>query len=496
MIYTFFVSFVLGIICQYFLGASFSFILFLTLLFIVLFLFFKSFKEENKNVENIFNIKGTQISLIFFVFLFGVSRVYFSSFGYTPVLDSYIDKEKTFDASIVKEPDVRDDSVRYTLSLEEQNIKTKVLVVGDRFPLYGYGDKLKITGTLQIPKNFDTEGGRVFDYKSFLLKDGIHFVMYRPEIEKVESGGGFVSKLLKFKNANIENIQNVVVEPNASFIAGVLLGTKQSLGKDLLNMFQNVGLIHVVVLSGYNLTIISVCIFYLTSFLDKRNLGVILSVIFLILFSLMVGFGATIIRSLLMTCIAFLAKYLGRPNDALRALFVTLFLMLIWNPHLLLYDPSFQLSAMATFGLIVFSPILEKFLSEKIYWFSKHKNIREVVSSTFSVQIFLLPLLVQMSGIFSPVSFLVNIVSLPFVPLVMLFGFLTSIFGFVSEYLALPFGMLAYLSSQIVLWIVEFANSIPFAVLSVGHIPLWSVFICYLLFGILYLKITKQKHTF
>jgi competence protein ComEC len=429
------------------------------------------------------------------VFLIGLSRIYFSFLQlHSFVFDSYIDKEIISDVSIIAEPDIRDDSVRYIVSLKNENIDTKVMVVSDRFPLFEYGDKLKVKGRLELPQNFEKENGEIFDYKSFLLKDGIRFMMYRPEIEKIKDGSGFVYQILKFKKSNIENIREVIVEPNASFISGVMLGTKQSLGKDLLAMFQNVGLIHVVVLSGYNMTIIATGVLYLTSLFGKKNIGIILSLIFLILFSLMVGFGATILRALLMTSIALLAKYLGRPYQALRALFVATFFMLMRNPYLLLHDPSFQLSVMATFGLIVFSPLVDKFLFEKISWFRKNNNIREVVSSTFAVQIFLLPLLIKMSGIFSPVSFFVNIISLPFVTLVMFFGFLTSAFGFVSSVISLPFGILAYLSSQAILIIVEFANNLPFSVLALGNISYWFVFVCYALFGFLYFRITKQKH--
>jgi competence protein ComEC len=70
----------------------------------------------------------------------------------------------------------------------------------------------------------------------------------------------------------------------------------------------------------------------------------------------MTGASATIVRATVMALIVLFAKLLGRESEAIKALFVAGFLMLLVNPMLLLYDPSFQLSFLATLGLLLFSP--------------------------------------------------------------------------------------------------------------------------------------------
>jgi competence protein ComEC len=374
-----------------------------------------------------------------------------------------------------------------------------MMVVTDRFPEFEYGDKIKVTGKLDLPKNFTNDIGVGFDYVSYLAKDKIHFLIYRPQIEKVGSGNAnfIISHLYSFKKTLIKKMGEVVPEPNSSLLAGIIFGAKSSLGEKLLDDFKKVGLIHMVVLSGYNITVIAAGVFYVTNFLNKRNLSFLLSVILIILFALMVGLSATVVRACIMAFIALLARFLGRPSDALRWLFIAGLLMLLWNPLILLYDPSFQLSFLATLGLILFSPIFYSFISKsKFTKFVPEKfGFREIVSSTLSVQLFVLPLLIKMSGFVSLVSFIINPIILPFVPWAMGIGTLTAVLGLVptifGQIVSWPAGALSYLLTQIIISATEFSAQLPLSTLQIGSIPLWLIFVWYAGYGVLYYKLTN-----
>ena len=404
----------------------------------------------------------------------------------------------SFEATIIDEPDVRDTSARYTVK-PTLSSKSLVLLITDRFPEYKYGDKIKVSGKLDLPKNFTSDNGTEFDYISYLSKDQIHFLIYRPEIEKLEGNNGnkIIANLYSLKNIFIEKISNVVPEPNSSLLGGLIFGAKQSLGTELLDDFRKVGLIHIVVLSGYNITIIAVGIFYLTSFLGRRKLGFVIGAVSILLFAIMVGLGATVIRACIMSLISILAVYLGRPADALRFLFIAGLLMLLWNPLLLFYDPSFQLSFMATLGLILFSPFIISYISKnKIGKYIPQKfGMREIVASTLAVQFFVLPLLIKMSGFVSLISFLVNPLVLPLVPWAMAFGALTGAIGIFSQMLSWPFGVISYFISQIMISITEFSASLPLATLQTGSISLWFIFAWYLGYGVLYWKLKNLTPT-
>lgn len=172
------------------------------------------------------------------------------------------------------------------------------------------------------------------------------------------------------------------------------------------------------VLSGYNVTIISEFIMGMLSFLPKM-IGTSLGALSIILFAIMVGGSATIIRASIMALLVLLARVTGRVSDMTRALFLAGFVMVLHNPQIVVFDPSFQLSFMATLGLISLSPKLNsifKFVPTKFY-------LRETVSATISTQIFVLPLLLYMMGELSLVAVFVNLLVLMFIPLTMLFGF-------------------------------------------------------------------------
>ena len=257
-------------------------------------------------------------------------------------------------------------------------------------------------------------------------------------------------------------------EPHSSLAGGILLGEKQSLGKDVENEFRIAGLSHIIVLSGYNLTIIAETFFVLLGFLPLV-VASIFSAVGMVLFALLVGGGATVIRATIMGLLALVARYTGRPYDAIRALFLAGFFMVLHNPKILSSDISFQLSFIATFGLISFTPVAEKIF----YWVPKKIGLREIIMTTFSAQIFVMPWLVYQVGNVSIISFVSNLLVLPSVPLAMLASFISGIFPL--QVIAVP----AYFLLGYELWIVHVSASLPYAAVSVPQFSLWMVALMY-----------------
>ncbi len=491
MIYLYTIFFGLGIVLQKYFNFNQYLLIFLFLLLLFIFISFRFVNENNSSEfeqKNIFEFKN--ILILIFLFL-GIFRfIFFESLPDKNLLN-LIGTNISFEAEIIKEPDVRDSKIFYIVKLINPNDLSKsfVMLIGERFPKFDFGGKIKVFGKLELPKKFLLENGEYFDYVSFLAKDNIHFMIYGPVLEEIENDEiSILNFLYKIKYLFIEKIENILPEPNASLLAGIIFGVKNSLGNDLLNQFKTVGLIHIIVLSGYNLTIILNAVFYITSKFNRKFFSFILVLFFISIFVLMVGLSATILRALIMTLISLLAKYFGRPNDALRALFLAGFFMVLWNPYTLLYDPSFHLSFLATLGLILFSPIVDSFLVSKIKFIYNKDYLREIISSSIAVQIFILPLLIKISGIFSLSSFLVNLLVLPIIPVLMLSGFLTGLLGFVSYFLAFPFGLISFILTEFIIYIVNFFSSISFLIFKFKSISNILVLICYLFYFYIFYK--------
>jgi competence protein ComEC len=344
-----------------------------------------------------------------------------------------------------------------------------------------------MTGKLSVPFNFKSNGGRTFDYINFLLKDGIYFEMKKPKIEVVESGqGNVVSKyLFKVKQGFIHNIKQVLGEPHAALAGGLVVGEKSALGKELIDDFRKAGLIHIVVLSGYNITIVADTIRRLLSFLP-RNIGIILGGVGIVAFGILVGGGATVVRSCLMAIIALMATFLRKDYNAGKALFIAGALMIIQNPLILLYDPSFQLSFLATLGLIFISSPIEK----RLGFITERLGIRGLVASTLATQIFVSPYILYMMGQLSIIGIVVNILVLPIIPVTMLFVTLTGLFGLKI------FGWVSYLLLSYELLMVRFFAHLPYASVELPKFSFWIVIGCYLSYFVALMKLPSTVFQF
>jgi competence protein ComEC len=194
----------------------------------------------------------------------------------------------------------------------------------------------------------------------------------------------------------------------------------------------------------------------------------------------MVGAGATIVRASIMALLIILARTIGRKIDILRLLFIAGFLMVLHNPYIVMFDPSFQLSFMAMLGLILLAPLFEshlKFIPEKF-------GFREIAAATIATQIFVLPLLLYMMGEVSVVAIVVNLLVLVFIPLTMFFGFITGVLGFVSSTFSLVFALPTFIFLYYEIAIVELFAKLPFATMTIPNFSLWLMFLVYVMYGV------------
>lgn len=401
-------------------------------------------------------------------------------------------KEIVFDDTVLEGvvvSDVEVQSERITFVFKTHD--TQVLVYADKYPEVRYGDRIVVRGMPQAPKPFETDTGRVFAYDKYLATKGISHSVFYPEVEVVGHGEGnvFVRAVLSFKHVLADTIARYVRAPDSSLVQGVVFGMDAGLGEDLEDAFRTVGLIHIVVLSGYNVTIVAEWMMRMLGFLSKRarafcGIGAIIA------FVVMTGGGATIVRAGIMAMLVIIARLYGRQGEMNHFLVLAGIGMLLWNPYTLMYDASFQLSFLATFGLLNISPRIEKYAT----WLPEKFGLREAFVASISTQIAVLPLLMYLIGEVSLVSPLVNVLGLIAIPPMMLFGFITGVCGAVFAPLGSLCGLITMLFTRYVLILVEFFAGLPFAKVGVPSISLWLVCGAYTV--ILYtLYITKKRGT-
>lgn len=387
---------------------------------------------------------------------------------FIPLLEEQVGKEIEFTGVVVRDADVRDKTVHLTVLVESVGSvvvdeQVKILLYADSFDESRYGDRVSVVGVLKKPDAFETDSGRTFNYPKYLEAHGISYTILRPEVTLVEKDKGnvFVSKLLDVKHFFIRGIERALPEPESALLSGLLLGEKQSLGEKLTNAFRNAGVVHIIVLSGYNVALVIQWVSFVFVRLFSRNIAYILSAIFVIAFAIMTGASETTVRAVIMALFMMLATVLKRPKVALRGLCIAGALMAIVNPFVVLYDLSFQLSFLATLGLILFSGAIQK----KITFVpdTKFFPFREIVATTIATQITVLPLLITSIGAISLVFLPANILVLPAVPVAMFVGFFASLVSILLPVVSLPLNLVAYGVLNYIIYVANFFGTLPFA---------------------------------
>jgi len=407
----------------------------------------------------------------------------FASGGEHAVLDAHVGERVALVGEIVREPDPR--ALRTLLTVRVSMVEGEeadglVLVSAERFPIFQYGDMVSVEGELTLPESFEGEFGRTFDYPGYLASRGIHHTVSFADVSLLLRGEGgmpLLPHLYTLKAHFMRSIEDALPEPQAGLAEGLTLGVKRALGEDLEAAFRTTGIIHIVVLSGYNVTIVVEAVMRLLSFFFALRARIVFGVMAIVAFAFLVGLSATVVRASLMAVLVLVARATGRTYEVTRALVIAALAMLIWNPSLLVHDPGFQLSFLATLGLILVGPLIER----RLGLLPTRLQVREFVTATLATQLMVLPVLLYSIGELSLVSVPVNVLVLVAVPAAMLLTFFTAVAGFVSGGLAMVVAYPAYLLLSYMIGVAEFFAALPFASVIVPAFPFWVVVWSYLL---------------
>lgn len=466
---------------------SLFFVTMLFVIFIALFFWFKS-RNIGKKTNLLFVFSIFIFCILLGSFRFKVSELSFRHF----TLHEFVEEKVEVIGTVEDDSYIKNENNKFVMKVKMLNFDNRITKIFDEkisiytksIDKYHYGDLVVVKGKLQKIKN---KGDSAFDYESFSKKDGILFQIFNADIKKEKNIGNFFIKKLKFTKAFLEDkISFYLSEPHASLVSGMIVAGKKSLPQDIQDKFIRTGLIHVVVLSGFNIAVI---IGFLKSVFEvfriNRRLAFFITVASLIIFVLIVGASPPVIRSVIMASIILLGKISYKNLDANKVLIFVAFLLCLWNPYSAPFDTSFQLSFLATFAIINLSPVLERYFT-----FLKIKILRETVSQTLSAIIMVSPLILFLLGNFSVIALPVNVLVLPIIPILMLFGFLIPILSFLP-FLSFTISFIVFALSSYLFFVVDVASKIPFASFSIKGFPFYIVIIIYILI-FLFLKKNKK----
>ena len=243
-------------------------------------------------------------------------------------------------------------------------------------------------------------------------------------------------------------INNYLPEPQASLLNGILFGINLKTTKAFYEQLKVVGLLHLVVLSGTNITLLYAIIIKLTENLGKR-LSILITILILIFFIIFVGPQAPIIRAGIMGILTLVAILYGRKSLVLYSMLLSFIFIAIFWPKWLT-SLSLQLSYGATLGIVLFAP------KKKTNYFWDQFLI------SLSAQVFTAPLIFIKLKQISLISPIANVLVSWLIAPLMVFGFLTAVLGKIYILLGVfpayvCYGLLTYM-----VFVIDWLSKIPF----------------------------------
>ncbi|MFH0847704.1 MAG: DNA internalization-related competence protein ComEC/Rec2 [Chloroflexota bacterium] len=394
--------------------------------------------------------------------------------------------------TIISDPEVSEKTVHILLKVSElknsdwQKVTGNLLVFAPVYSSYRYGDRIELQGELETPPEFPD-----FSYRNYLAQQGVYSTMLYPKIEILARGSGFkpLSLIYTSRHRLAETLTQVLPEPQASLAEGIILGMRTSIPEPVAEAFARSGTTHVLAISGVNLSIIAAMLVSLTTWLlgRRHSFHILMTLTIIWLYSILTGFEPPVVRSAVMASLFLLAELLGRQKNSLTALTFAATIMTLVSPRIL-RDASFQLSFLATAGLILISPPLRESFRALAKNLLARENVTGTVMGIFidslsvslAAVIAVAPLSTYYFGIVSFSGLPATLLSLPVLPVIIVSGLLTGISGLVSLPLAHLLGGFVRLSIDYLLLTVKFFAGVPLSYLKLSGTSGYLIAVYYL----------------
>ncbi|EKQ69140.1 ComEC/Rec2-related protein [Leptolyngbyaceae cyanobacterium JSC-12] len=335
------------------------------------------------------------------------------------------------------------------------------------------GQRVSVSGVLYLPKPAANPQG--FDFKAFLQKEGSFAGLRgdRVELQQDSTGWGWWQVQQRIVQAQ----QKSLGSPEGALVSAMVLGGRSvDLPYDVKDAFVRVGLAHALAASGFQTSLILGVMLALTRRFSER-VQCVAGSLALASFVGLAGLQPAVLRAALMGLGGLLALGLNRKMKPLGALLLTATSLLVINP-LWIFDLGFQLSFLATLGLLVTVPPLTK----RLDWMPT--AIAPLIAVPIAAYIWTLPLQLGAFGVLSPYSIPANMLTSPLISLISLGGMASAMVAIVwldgGSALA---GLLKY-PTQALIAIVNGFNRLPGNALAIGTVSVVVVITLYTLIGL------------
>jgi competence protein ComEC len=341
----------------------------------------------------------------------------------------------------------------------EQPVPLRVLVRSGLLPVE-YGDLVELHARVSTPRSRPG-----YPLSDLLARRGIRYVADATRSRLLQPASpSLIGWLYTVRTGFERALRAMLPEPHASLVAGILLGTRSGVPPDLRAALNATGTSHLVAVSGFNVAVVAGLIQLIAVRMFGRPWSLLPMLGGVWAYTLLVGAPPSACRAAIMATLVLVAAAVGRLPDSITCLVVGGALLLAWDPQLL-FDVGFQLSMLATAGLVLFTrPISDRL------WFLP-RSLADALGVVVAVQLVTLPIAIGIFHTFSLVSPLANLLVGFAIPWIMLVGGLLAVLGplpGIGELLA----WLAWVLVSYCLGVIRWAADLPGAVVATGRLSL------------------------
>ncbi len=443
------------------------------------------------------NLKLSSSTMFLLVILFlsiGAIRYQLDQPTIDPSFIAYYNDQSTetiMDGVLVEPPDVRDTFVNLRLRIDQLHqvnedqfipVQGLLLVRVSTSTSFLYGDRIRLQGHPETPPENED-----FSYRDYLANQGIFSYISYPSSSLLQHGEGnpIYSALYAFRQHAIDVVYSLFPDPEASLLAGILLGVQSGIPQDVQDAFRLTGTSHIIVISGFNITIIAGLFTFMFSRLLGERRGAIVAAIGIIFYTLLVGANPAVVRAAILGMLTLLGHQVGRRQVGLNSLAIVGAAMAFVTPTVL-WDVSFQLSFAATLGIMLYAePFTNWFINFAARFIPHDKAHRlagpvgEYFLLTLAAQLTTLPLMIYYFKRISLTSLIANPLILPAQPPLMVLGGLSVLTAMIFRPLGQLFAWATWPFTAYTIRMVEWLSDVPHGSIPLGQIAFPLILLFY-----------------
>ncbi|MEH2278553.1 MAG: ComEC/Rec2 family competence protein [Nostoc sp.] len=336
--------------------------------------------------------------------------------------------------------------------------------------------QIAVTGILYKPKAASNPGG--FDFQKFLKQEGTFAGLIGRQINVLDQERKW--GWWQIRERIVRSQVRWLGIPEGPLVSAMVLGSKAvDLPYDIRDLFVQAGLAHALAASGFQTSLILSVILQLTR-RAKKATQFTLGFFALIIFLSLTGFQPAVLRAVIMGFAALIGLLLKRKVKQLGSLLLAATLLLVFNP-LWIWDLGFQLSFLATLGLVVTVPTLVN----RLAWLPP--AIAALIAVPLAATLWTLPVQLFVFGVVPSYSLLLNVVSTPLISIISIGGIISALVALIwTEAGTFLAGVLHYPTDWLIK-LVEFFSKLPGNSVAVGSISTWQLLAIYVLIILVWL---------